>query len=49
MLSINYFFFYHGATARSGPRPTHYRGFMIALRHTTLGRNPLDEWSAAVL
>jgi len=22
----------------------HYRGFMIRLRHTTLGRTPLDEW-----
>jgi hypothetical protein len=29
-----------------GPRPPHYRGFMITLRHTTLGRMPLDEWSA---
>jgi hypothetical protein len=37
------FFFYHGATAPSGPRPAHYRGFTITLRHTTLGRNPLDE------
>jgi len=27
----------------SGPRPPHYRGFMITLRHTTLGRTPLDE------
>jgi len=30
----------------SGPRPPHYRGFMITLRHTTLSRTPLDEWSA---
>jgi hypothetical protein len=30
----------------SGPRPPHYRGFMITLRHTTLGRTPLDKWSA---
>jgi hypothetical protein len=30
----------------SGPRSPHYRGFMITLRHTTLGRTPLDEWSA---
>ena len=29
----------------SGPRPSHYRGFMITLRRTTLGRTPLDEWS----
>jgi len=24
----------------------HNRGFMFTLRHTTLGRTPLDEWSA---
>jgi hypothetical protein len=30
----------------SGPRPLHYQGFMITLRHTTLGRTPLDERSA---
>jgi hypothetical protein len=29
-----------------GPRPPHYRGFTITLWHTTLGRTPLDEWSA---
>ena len=29
--------------SRPGP---HYRGFTIALRPTTLGRTPLDEWSA---
>jgi len=28
----------------SGPRLPH-RGFVITLRHTTLGRTPLDEWS----
>jgi hypothetical protein len=28
------------------PGPPHYRGFMIILRHTTLGRTPLNEWSA---
>jgi len=33
-------------TASSGPRPPHYRGYTIALRHTTVGRTPLDEWSA---
>jgi hypothetical protein len=26
--------------------PFPYRGFTITLRHTTLGRTPLDEWSA---
>jgi hypothetical protein len=38
-------YFFHIATAPSGPRPPHYRGFKITLRHTTLGRTPLDEWS----
>jgi hypothetical protein len=36
----------HGATAPSGPGPPHYRGFATTLRHTTLGRTPLGEWSA---
>jgi hypothetical protein len=36
----------HDATAPSGPETPHYRGFTITLRHTTLGRTPLDEWSA---
>ena len=35
-----------GSTAPSGPRPPHFRGFMIILRHTTLVRIPLDERSA---
>ena len=29
----------------SGPRPPHCWGFEIRLRHTTLGRTPLDDWS----
>ena len=33
----------HGATAPSGPGYPLYRGFTITLRHTTLGRTPLDE------
>ena len=33
-------------TAPSGPRPPHYPWFTITLRHTTLGRTPLEEWSA---
>ena len=37
--------FFHGARPPSGPGPPH-RGFMITPRHTTLGRTPLDEWSA---
>jgi hypothetical protein len=40
-------FFLHGATAPSGPGPPHYRGFTITLRHTTLGRTPLDEGPAS--
>ena len=39
------YFFYHGATAPSRPRPPHCRGFTITLRHTTFGRTPLDKWS----
>ena len=30
----------------SGSGPPHFRGFAITLRHITLGRTPLDEWSA---
>ena len=33
-------------TVPSGPWPPHCRDFMITLRHTTLGGNTLDEWSA---
>ena len=36
-------FFYHGGTALSGPGPRHFRGFVITLKHTTLGRTPVDE------
>ena len=38
--------FYHSAKAPSGSGPLHCRGFMITLRHTTIRRTPLDEWSA---
>jgi len=34
--------FLYGATATSGPGPPHFRGFTITLRHTTIGRTPLD-------
>jgi hypothetical protein len=37
--------FFHGATAPSFTGP-YYQDFTIKLRHTTLGRNPLDYWSA---
>jgi len=39
-------FFFHVASAPSGPGPPHYRGFTITFRHTILGGTPLDEWSA---
>ena len=42
---LNFCFFSHVPTAPGGPSP-HYRGFTITLRHTTLGRAPLDGWSA---
>jgi hypothetical protein len=32
-----------GAPAPGGPEPPLYRHLTIALRHTTLGRTPLDE------
>ena len=35
----------HSATAPSVPGPPHCRGLTITLRHSTLGRTPLDEWS----
>jgi len=38
--------FFQGATAASRPGLPHYPGFTIALRHTTLCKTPLDEWSA---
>jgi hypothetical protein len=44
--SERYFFSVYGTTAPNGPGAHHYRGFTITLRHTTLGRTPLDEWSA---
>jgi hypothetical protein len=36
--------FFYGVTTCSRTRPSHYRGFTITLRHSTLGRNLLDEW-----
>jgi hypothetical protein len=41
------YIFSNGATAPSRPGPPHCQGFtIIPNRHTTLGRTPLDEWSA---
>ena len=42
-----YCYFVHGMTAPSEPGPVHCRDFTISLRHTTFGRIPLEEWSAA--
>jgi len=39
------FFHFHDATACCWPGPSHCRGFTITLRHTTVGRTPLDKWS----
>ena len=36
----------HGTTTPGGTWPHNYRGFTITLRHTTLGRTPLDVRSA---
>ena len=44
--STNTILSFHRTTAPSGPGPPHYRGFTITLRNTTIGRTPLDEWSA---
>jgi hypothetical protein len=35
----------HNQTAPNGPDLPQCRGFTITLRHTTLGRTPLDDWS----
>ena len=40
------FFIFHSGTAASGPGSPLYLCFTITLRHTTIGRTPLDEWSA---
>ena len=39
------FFFLPWRNSPSGPRRPHCRGFIITLRHTTLGKTPLGEWS----
>jgi hypothetical protein len=41
-----HFILFHEATAPSGPGFPYYWGFTITLRHITLGRTLLDEWSA---
>jgi len=39
-------YFFIARQAPSGPEPPYCRGFTITPRHTTLGRTPLNEWSA---
>jgi hypothetical protein len=39
-------YFPHGETIPAGPGPHNYRSFTFTLRHTTLCKTPLDEWSA---
>jgi len=43
-ISLGFLFFFHAATAPSGPRPSHCRGITITLRHTTIVRTLLDQW-----
>jgi len=38
--------YFHSATSPSGAGPLHCRRFTITLRHVSLGRTPLDKWSA---
>ena len=38
--------FFYGVNAAGLQRSPQYRGIMITSRHITLGRTPLDEWSA---
>jgi hypothetical protein len=40
------FTFFYGAAAPSWPGTSHCQGLMITLRHTTLGRTPLDKLTA---
>jgi len=37
---------FHGSITPSGLRSPHYRDFVITLKHSTLGKSPLEEWSA---
>jgi hypothetical protein len=46
LLSTHLNFFFQWRNITWWARPRHWRGFTITLRHTTLGRIPLDEWSA---
>ena len=45
-ISVNLKYFFRGATDPNVSGRLHCRGFTITLRHTTLGKTPLEEWSA---
>ena len=42
----NFFFFYCGASTQFWGIGSPLRGFTVTIKHTTLGRTPLEEWSA---
>ena len=42
-LVLRHSFFNMAQQPLGGPRPPHYRGFTITLRHVALGRTPHDE------
>jgi len=41
--AVKFRIYIHGVNSPSRPRPPHYRGFTITLRHTTLGSTPLEQ------
>ena len=41
-----YIFFFCGAATQCGSWPPHSWGFLDHTRHTTVGKTPLDKWSA---
>ena len=38
-----HYFFLHDASVPKGPGPPRFQGFTITLRHTSVGRAPLEE------
>jgi len=45
LIIYTYVYIFHIVTAPSWPWPPHYRSFTTTLRHTTIDRTPLHEWS----
>jgi len=43
---LQVYFILQWRNSHGGSSPFHYRGFIIILRHITVGRTHLDEWSA---